>query len=106
MALQWIIIGILVLLGFLIFKMDHHIQLIKSIIIVLIGLLFYLSMVGILSSDQVDLTSPQGIVQATYLYFGWIGETTSKLWDIGTETTNLVGNAIKVNNSYEDKLKR
>ncbi|MEA3248315.1 MAG: hypothetical protein U9Q73_01275 [Nanoarchaeota archaeon] len=106
MALEWIIVGILMLLGFVLFKIDHNIHLIKSVVIILIGILFYFSMVGIFSSDQIDLTSPRGIVQATYIYFGWIGETTGKLWDIGTETSRLVGNAIKINNSNEYQSRR
>ena len=104
--IQWIILGIFVLLGLVLLKMEHHLKLIKVIIITLVGLLIYISMMGIFSSGQVDITSPRGIVQATYIYFGWIGETTGKLWDIGKDTTSLIGNAIKVNNSDEDKSRR
>ncbi|MEA3248461.1 MAG: hypothetical protein U9Q73_02025 [Nanoarchaeota archaeon] len=106
MVIQWIILGIFAIIIFVLLKMDHHIRIVKLVIIAIIGILIYFSMMGIFSSEQVDLTSPRGIVQATYLYFGWIGETTGKLWDIGTDTASLVGNAIRVNNSSEDKPKK
>ncbi|MCK5342294.1 MAG: hypothetical protein KAR20_02755 [Candidatus Heimdallarchaeota archaeon] len=106
MVIQWIILGVFALVLFALLKMDHHVRVVKIAAIAIIGILIYFSMMGIFSSEQVDVTSPRGIVQATYLYFGWIGETTGKLFDIGKDTVNLVGNAIKINNSDEDKLKR
>jgi len=51
----------------------------------------------------VDLKSPRGIIDGVYLYVGWIGHTTSSLWDIGTNTVSLVGNAIKMNNTEQVK---
>ena len=103
MVIQWIILGVFVLALLAILKMDHHLRIIKIAFIAILGLLIYFSMMGIFSSEKVDMTSPRGIIQATYIYFGWIGETTGKLWDIGTDTANLVGNAIKINNSNEDE---
>ena len=101
MIVGWIIIGVFVLVGLWLLKMDHHTKKIKIGLIVLIALVVYFSMVGILSSEKVDLTSPRGVVNAVYVYFGWIGQTAGNLWDIGVDTTHLVGNAIKINNSEE-----
>ncbi|MCK5321611.1 hypothetical protein KAJ38_03460 [Candidatus Pacearchaeota archaeon] len=106
MVIQWIILGIFALVLFALLKMEHHVRIVKIAIMALIGFLIYFSMMGIFSSEQVDITSPRGIVQATYIYFGWIGETTGKLFDIGKDTVSLVGNAIKLNNSEEDKSRR
>jgi hypothetical protein len=58
--------------------------------------LIYLSMSSVLSSDSVDITSPRGIVNAMYVYVGWLGETTASLFDISKETAVATGNAIKV----------
>jgi len=106
MIIQWIIIGIFVLIGLWYLKVEHNTRKIRIIAIILIGLVIYFSMVGIFTSEEVDLTSPRGVVGAVYLYFGWIGQTTSSLWDIGADTVHLVGNAIKVNNIEEDKDNR
>jgi hypothetical protein len=103
MIVQWVIIAIFVLAGFWYLKMEHHSRKVKIIVIILIGALIYFSMVNIFTSSQVDLTSPRGVVNAVYIYFGWIGQTASSLWDIGADTVGLVGNAVKVNNTDTDQ---
>jgi hypothetical protein len=103
MVIEWIIIAIFVVLGLFFAKMEHHTQKIKIIIIIIVGFILYFSVIGIFSSEQVSLDSPRGIVNAVYVYFGWMGETSAKLWDIGKETTTLVGNAIKVDDTEEKK---
>jgi len=99
MIIHWVAIGVLILIGLYFLKIDHHTRKIKLILLVIIGLMLYLSIIGIFKSEQIDVTSPRGITQATYLYFGWIGKTVSNLWNIGVDTTHLVGNAIKFNNT-------
>ena len=49
------------------------------------------------ASEKIDLTSPRGIANASYVYFGWIGRTATNLWDVGKETTGMIGNAIRFN---------
>ncbi len=99
MIIQWVIIAVFILVGLWYVKMGHHAHKIKIVILVVIGALIYFSMIGIFSSEKVDLTSPRGIVNSVYIYFGWMGQTASSLWDIGSDTVNLVGNAVRVNNS-------
>jgi len=99
MLIHWIAITILILLGLTLIKLEHHTKAIKMFIILIIGAILYFSIVGLFSSSQVDLTSPRGIINGVYLYVGWMGQTASSLWDIGVDTTNMVGNAIKINNS-------
>ena len=106
MIIQWIVVIVLVLIGLWYLKIEHHSRKIKVITLVLIGAIIYFSMVGILSSEKVDLNSPRGALNAVYVYFGWIGQTASNLWDIGTDTVHLVGNAIKIDNTEEDKESR
>ena len=106
MVIGWIIIAAFVLIGFWFIKAEHHTRKVKIVVIVLIGLLLYFSMMSIFTSEEVSLTSPRGVVNAVYVYFGWIGQTTSALWDIGTDTVHLVGNAIKINNTETDRPKR
>jgi len=105
-TIQWIIIGVFILIGLWYLKVEHHARKIKIIILVAIGVLIYFSIMGIFSSEKVDLTSPRGVINSVYIYFGWIGQTTSNLWDIGINTVDLVGNAIKVNNTDGNRFKK
>ncbi|MBU3924158.1 MAG: hypothetical protein KJ592_04525 [Nanoarchaeota archaeon] len=105
MIIQWIIIVIFILVGASYIKMEHHSRKIAIVLMVIIGALIYFSFVGLFTSKQVDLTSPRGVINAVYIYFGWIGQTATNLWDIGVETTHTVGNAIKINNT-ETKSRR
>lgn len=106
MLVEWIIIGVFVFIGLWVLKLEHHTRKFKIAIVIIFGLMIYFSMVSIFSSEQVDLTSPRGVVGAVYVYFGWIGQTASNLWDIGTDTVHLIGNAIKVDKIEEDKEPR
>lgn len=101
--IQWVIIGVFILVGLWYLKMEHHTRKVKIVILIVLGALIYFSMLGIFSSERVDLTSPRGIINSVYIYFGWIGQTSSALFDIGADTVNLVGNAIKINNTGEEK---
>jgi len=106
--IQWIIIGVFVIIGFWYLKMEHNTRKAKVIIIIILGALIYFSMMGIFSSEKVDMTSPRGMVNGMYIYFGWIGQTMSNLWDIGVDTVRTVGNAIRIDNDskQEDFQKR
>ena len=105
MVIQWIIIGIIILIGLWALQLEHHTRKIKIAIVIAVVALFYFSMTSILTSDEVSLESPRGIINAVYVYAGWVGQTATNLWDIGVDTTTLVGNAIKTNNT-EDKYSR
>jgi len=105
MVIQWIIIVVLIFVGFYYLKMEHHAQKLKIVILIILAAIIYFSMMNIFTSETIDLTSPRGVVSAVYVYFGWIGETASELWDIGVDTTHLVGNAIKVNKDENNRDK-
>ena len=83
--------------------MEHHARKLKVVAAILIILLLYFSVSGVLNSNQVDITSPSGIVNAVYLYVGWIGHTAVNLWNVGVETVNMVGNAVKVGGGEDDE---
>ena len=95
--LNIIILAVFVLLGLIFLKLEHHGRKIKLAVLILIGLLIYFSIANLFISEQVDLTSPKGIIGAVYVYFGWLGQTASKLWGVGKDTVVAVGNAIKFN---------
>ena len=106
MVIQWIIVGIFIIVGLWFLKLEHHTKKIKIILLAIIITIVYLSMMGIFSSEKVDLTSPRGVVNAVYVYFGWMGRTVTDLWDIGADTVQTVGNAIKVNDPREEDTVR
>ena len=103
--IQWIIIGVFIIIGLWYLKMEHHTRKVKVIVIILIGALIYFSLMGVFSSEKVDLTSPSGVVNGVYVYFGWMGSTASALWDIGADTFRTVGNAIKINEGSDEEDK-
>jgi hypothetical protein len=96
---EWIAIGVIVIIGMLVLRLEHHARKYKIIVAVMIGLLLYFSVLAIFSSEQIDYTSPSGVISGVYLYAGWIGKTATSLWNIGTDTVHIVGNAIKINNT-------
>ncbi len=103
MIIGWMTVIILGLIILMIIEMEHRARKVKIIAMILVGLLLYFSISGLFASSKVDLKSPRGIIDGVYLYVGWIGHTTSSLWDIGTNTVSLVGNAIKMNNTEQVK---
>ena len=105
MIAHWIIMVGLVILALLFLKAEESTKIVKILIVIFLGFVVYLSITGLFMSNKVDLNSPRGIFNAVYVYFGWLGQTTSTLWDIGTDTASMVGNAIKVNSS-EDYRRR
>ncbi len=105
MIIQWIVIAIFVFVGLLYIRLEHGMSKIKILIIIIVGFIFYFTIVNHFTSDQVDLTSPRGIVNGVYLYVGWVGSTASNLWNVGTDTVHSVGNAVKINNTEEDTEK-
>ena len=97
----WIVLVFLAVAAILFFKFEHHFRLFRIAILGLIVVLIYLSMSSVLSSGEVNLDSPRGVVNAVYLYVGWLGETTVELLDIGKDSVALAGNAIKVDEKGE-----
>lgn len=106
MLAEGIAIGIVVLIGLVLLQIEHHTRKYKIAIVIILIAVIYFSIMSVFSSEEVDLTSPRGMINAVYVYFGWIGTTTSSLWDIGTDTVSMVGNAIKTSNTSEEKHPR
>lgn len=96
MIVEWVIVGVFLIVGLYFIKMEHHTRKIKVVVIIVIGFLLYLSISGIFNSGKVDITSPRGIVNGVYLYVGWLGESITSVWDIGVETTGRVVDAVKL----------
>ena len=92
-----IILLIFLLIAFLVLRVEHIGRKVKIVAFILIGLLLYFSIMNILTTESIDLKSPRGVVNAVYLYFGWLGKTASSLWDVGKETSHMVGDVVNFN---------
>lgn len=92
-----IAIAIFVILGLILLRMEHMGRKAKWVLLILVGLLIYISVASLFTTEGVDLGSPGGIAKAVYLYFGWMGRTLGNLWDVGKETVHMVGDAISFN---------
>ena len=103
--ITWIILGIFVLIALVYIKLSHQGKRVKLIVLVLLGILFYFSLLAFFSSEDVQLTSPQGIAKATTGFFVRIGETAGELWEIGKVTGKAVVKVIDFNQSRVDGRK-
>jgi len=88
---------IFILIAFLILRVEHIGRKARIVLLILIALVLYFSVANLFSSESIDLTSPRGIINAVYIYFGWLGKTAAALWDVGKETVNMVGDVINFN---------
>ena len=99
MVAQWIIMIGVILVALFFLKAEPSTKLVKISIIVLIGFIIYLAISGLFMPNNINLNSPRSILKSAYLYFIWIGHTSTTLWGVGTSTVKMVGNAIKTNDS-------
>ena len=106
MIVQWVVIAVFIIIGLYYLKFEHHAKKIKIVIFLVLGFALYFSLISHFNSDNVDLTSPRGVVNGIYLYVGWLGQTASSLWNIGSNTVTLVGNAIKINDTQPNQPRR
>lgn len=101
---MWLIFVVFAIFLVFVIKSEHHLRKVKLAVILLVLLLIYFSIAIWSNSEAVDFSTPGGIMNAVYVYFGWVGETSAKLFGIGKDTVVAVGNVIKVNQT-EDKKK-
>jgi energy-coupling factor transporter transmembrane protein EcfT len=95
--LLWVII-IAILLTYFIFKAKHvHNKFYLTSIIVLL-IFFFISASIVISTNNIDVTSIDGMVTASKAYFRWVGNV------IGNSRT-IVGDAIRMDWSSANTLK-
>ncbi len=99
MVISWVVILILVFIVLAFLKIDHHTRVLKIFVLLGILLLIAFSMYNLFKVKEIDLSSPKDVVNTVYLYFGWLGNTLTQLWDVGKDTITTVGNVIKINQS-------
>jgi hypothetical protein len=97
MILKWAIVAILLLILLWYIKAGKHAKKIKIIIVILILLFGYYSIVTFFAPERAELKAVRGIINTANVYFEWVVQASANLWDIGTDTVHMVGNAIKTN---------
>lgn len=102
MSVIVIAVGILIVMGLILVSAEHHARKIKIAVVIVILMMIYFSVVTVLSSGNVDLSSPGGIASGIYYYIGWMGSSFAQLWDIGKDSAIAVGNVIRMNTSEKE----
>lgn len=87
--LDWIIIGILIILALIFAKMRHIKHKFFAIGVIILIIFFYVSMSNVLKNQKVDLKTFNGIIMAGKLYFSWLGHA-------AVNVKNVAGNAVKM----------
>ena len=106
MIALWLIIAILIL-GVLIFlKIEHHGRTVIFVIILLAIIFLYFSATSVISSEEFDLSSPKEIVRAAGMYFSWLWNSVSGLWEIGEDTTGRVVETINFTDTAKNRPPR
>ena len=94
-----IVIFVLGMIAFFYMKLEHQARLLKVTVLSAIVLLLGFSMLMMFNSGETDFSSPGAIVGSVYVYVGWLGELAVNMWDIGSEATGRIVEAVNVSNS-------
>lgn len=101
---SWILIVICFLILAIVFiKFEHHTKRIKLVILLLFIFFVYFSASSIIKSSGIELNSVKGWIDVGGLYFSWLGNIGTNIWNSGAEFKTIVGNVIKVNASESPK---
>ena len=92
-----VLIIVFLLVALFIFKLEHLGKVIKISLLVVIAALLYFSVTSVISTADVDLDSPKGVLNSVTLYFRWLGNAISNLADISGEVKDTVSEAIDMN---------
>ena len=88
-SINWIIIGILILVGFISIRLNNLKHRFFIIILILLALFLYSSMAFTTESKDLDLSSSEGAFSASKIYFGWLANGFQNL-------KSITGNAIRM----------
>jgi len=111
--INWLIIGVLLIIALYVIKIQHFSKKVQVIIVVIAIILVYFSATALLSANDIELNSVQGVGKAIYLYGGWMKDISITLWHAGGEIVTIVGNTIKLNQTeahtkynFKDRFKK
>tara|TARA_Y100000310_G_scaffold288212_1_gene313655 strand:+ start:2868 stop:3194 length:327 start_codon:yes stop_codon:yes gene_type:complete len=84
-----LIIGVLLVLGIIAIKMNHMRHRVFIILLVLLAFFIYGTVTVVNSTNEMDLTSSEGFLDAAKLYFGWLANGVKNM-------RTITGNVIKM----------
>jgi len=89
MMLSWIVIILLVLVFLFFLKMKHFKHRFFAVVLILLLIFIYVSATRIMSENNINLASLEGLVKGGKLYFSWLA-------NLGGNIKDLAGNAVKM----------
>lgn len=92
-----------IVIAFFVIHLEHMGKRIKVLIIIALLLGLYFSVSNMVKSGSVDFSSPKGIVNSIYTYFGYLAGIGKSVWDVGSNAVTGVGNAIKIDRNETER---
>lgn len=86
---SWILIGILILLGFLIIKIGHFKHSFFIIMLILLGLFLYATMSYVAEKNKLDLSTTKGFFHATNVYIWWLANGFDNIKELTARTVKM-----------------
>ncbi len=96
--LNWIVIGMLIVLFLIALRFKHLKQKAFLIAIILLALFFYISASKVIKTESINLKTFDGVVSAGRIYFNW-------LIHLGGNVKTLGGQAIKMDWVWNETIK-
>ena len=87
---NWIILGVLIYVLFVFFKVKRFQHRVYAILIILFVIFFYTTGSKIIAENNIDIKTFDGIMKANKLYFNWLVHSFKNV-------KVVVGNTIKMN---------
>lgn len=98
MISSWILGGI-VLIALVSLIFGKKLKWLKFVLIIAVVAFLYVSVTQVLHSDNYDFSNPKGIFLAVQSYVSWTGNTIKEIFEIGKDTIEQVGEAVKFEDS-------
>ena len=109
--INFIVIGILILVGVIAFRLDHLRHRILIILLIFLALFLYSSVSLVTEKNEIDLKNSGGIFAASKVYIGWLGngfknlkQLTARAIEMDWASTN--GNFTEKNSDKSKKDKK
>ena len=83
-----LLIAIILLALLVILQMSHFRHKVTTVMVVLVFLFIYISFTVVANNHEADLSTAKGLLQASQVYFSWMGQAFSNMKTI---TGNIIG---------------
>ena len=100
--ISWTVIAILLVCGIIAIKMNHLRHRVFIVLLIFLALFLYGTVSVVNTMNEMDLSSSEGLWDATKLYFGWLA---NGFQNMKTITGNAVGmDWISTNGTFIEKI--